>query len=290
MGALVAIFGLVLVLAWQPSGQSADRKLVVTVNEPTAQMTDWDRATSTQATRLTLVTVEDSADTAAGVAVVAEAYGRLGVEVDIRGYPAQRAILLASSGEADGEVQRIDSVRELYPSLVQVHPAVNYLEASVFSSKTEFEPNGWDSLDPYCVGIIRGIKFAEAATAGMNRHFIADYPSLFRMLEHDRIDVAVTPRVNGRYHIRSAKLDSISELGEPLARFELYHYLHERHRDLVPRIAAVLEEMRASGDMRAIRDHANKVLMNRARRGSDIYQGGGIDADLYLRPRPRGAQ
>ena len=68
---------------------------------------------------LTLVTVENSADTPISEAILTAAYRKLGIELVIKRYPAERAIRMAAAGQVDGEVQRIDAVRVHYPSLIQ---------------------------------------------------------------------------------------------------------------------------------------------------------------------------
>jgi polar amino acid transport system substrate-binding protein len=213
------------------------------------------------AAELTLVTVENSADTATGEAVLVEAYRKLDVDLVIKRYPAERAIRMAVAGLVDGEVQRIDSVRIDYPTLIQVKPAINSLEASVFSRSIEIRPTGWESLRPYRIGLIRGIQFAENNTVGLNRHLINGYRSLFKMLENGRIDLAVAPRLNGLVHIRHSEIRTIHELTPPVARFELFHYLHPKNGHLVSPVSKILADMKENGELERIRDRVNLELV-----------------------------
>ena len=85
------------------------------------------------------------------------------------------------------------------------------VEAVVFTRDTEFTPVHWGSLRPYRIGLIRGIKFAENNTQGMNRHRVNTYHSLFMMLETGRLQLAVAPRINGLAHIRHSGILDIRE-------------------------------------------------------------------------------
>lgn len=232
-------------------------------------------------THLTLVTLAQSPDIIPGDVILTEAYRRLGIALTIKKYPGERALRLSNSGAADGEVMRIDTVKTLYPNLIQVRPAVSYLEASTFVTKTEFVPSGWESLRPFRIGIIRGVKFAETNTEGMDRHPVGSYGSVFEMLDAGRIEVAATSRLNGLFFIRSIQSNSIKEAGDPIMRFDLFHYIHKKHASLVPRIAAVLRAMEQSGELEEIRAHVTEVMMERAELGLPLYEDGQIDITIY---------
>jgi len=47
-------------------------------------------------------------------------------------------------------------------------------------------------------------------------------------------------------------------------RFNLYHYLNNKHVALVPKISAVFKKMQASGELTKIRNQVITVLMKRA--------------------------
>lgn len=213
------------------------------------------------ADQLTLVTVENSADTQTSEAVLTTAYQKLGIEVMIKHYPAERALRMAVAGQVDGAVQRIDGVRVHYPDLIQIKPSINYLEAVVFTHNTKFTPTNWESLRPYRIGLIRGIKFAENNTQGMNRNRVNSYHSLFTMLAKDRIEAAVAPRINGLAHLRHSGIQDIRELTPPIGRFELFHYLHKKNQHLTASISRILSEMQTTGEFERIRKRVTNRLL-----------------------------
>lgn len=143
---------------------------------------------------LVLVTPVNTVDTVISEVIVREAYRRIGTDIVIKKYPAERALHLANQGEVAGEIQRIDGIAANYPNLIQVYPPINYIEGVVFSKSVAFEIDGWESLRPYRIGIIRGIKFAERNTVGMNVLQASVYSALFKMLDRKRFDIIVSPR------------------------------------------------------------------------------------------------
>jgi len=214
--------------------------------------------------QLVLVTPENTVDTVIGEVIVREAYSRLGIDVIIKKYPAERAVRLADRGDVDGEVQRFAGLSDLYPNLIQVRPAINFIEATVFSKETTFPIEGWESLSPYRIGLIRGIKFAERNTEGMSVAKAGGYDVLFRLLDRGRVDIAMSPRVNGLYHLKRTRIDGIQPLEPSVAMVDLYHYLNSKHADLAPYVSAMFSRMRASGELPRIRARVIEVIMKRA--------------------------
>jgi polar amino acid transport system substrate-binding protein len=221
-------------------------------------------------TRLVLVAPHNSADTTIGEVIIRAAYKRLGIDVEIRKYPGERALRLADSGKVDGEVHRIDGISGKYKNLVQIKPPINFIKGTAFSDGLVFPIKGWQSLKPYRIGYILGIKFAENNTRGMKSVAVSDYGNMFQLLGKDRIDVVVSPRINGLYQMRMLGIKNLKELTPPIAHFDLFHYLHKKNQHLVPKITAVLQEMAANGELTRIRDHAIQVILDRADKGLAI--------------------
>ena len=165
-----------------------------------------------------LVAAAGSVDTVIGEVVLREAYHRLGYRLEVTRYPAERAIRLANQGRFDGEVQRIDRIGDSYPNLVQLYPAINYIDGGVFAARDDIHIESWEEMRPYRWGLIRGIKFAERSTEGMDRYIVGGYNRLFTMLKHERIDLAVSPFLSGAYNLKRGGFDTIKPAGPALER------------------------------------------------------------------------
>ena len=204
--------------------------------------------------------VEQSFDKETAVAIVGEAYRRIGIEIEMEYFSGRDGLEAANSGELDGELQRIDGITKTWPNLVQVGIPVNYLQGKAFSKHHDFLVDGWASLEPYSLGIVRGILFAEQGTQGMNVTVADDYDSLFDMLE-DQIDVAVVPRVSGRVTLQQREETEIKEMEGVLEINFLYHYVHRKNEHLVPRLEEELKAMLLDGTIRQIRDRVLQDLL-----------------------------
>ena len=215
--------------------------------------------------KIVLVTPVNTIDTVISEVVLRKAYARLGVNLEIRKYPAERALQLANQGTVAGEVQRIDGLSASYPNLIQVRPPINYIEGTVFSGDTRFQVDGWESLRPFRIGIIRGIKFAESNTQGMDVQAVGDYERLFTMLENGRFEIIVSPGINGEYHLRLFGMVGVAKLRPAIERFDLFHYLHRDHEALAAKVSEVLERMRQSGELERIRARVIQVLLGHSK-------------------------
>lgn len=176
--------------------------------------------------------------------ILKKAYARLGIEFDVSWQPAERALKSVSSGESDGEISRVGAIAKLYPELIKIKIPVNFLEGMVFSKNPDISVTDWSSISKYKIGINRGIKFAEKGTKGMNVQLVSSFSSLFQMLDKDRVDVIVSPRIIGLFQITRLKLKGISAIEPPLVKLNQYHYLHKRHSELATRLEVILKEMK----------------------------------------------
>ncbi len=203
-----------------------------------------------------LARIADIPDQYVGGEILRTVYARLNIKVEFEDIPGKRALALSSAGQLDGEIQRIAGLSRDYPTLLQISPPINYIEPAVFTTKLRFDVKGWNSIRDYSVGIVRGVGSSEAGTRGMSRVTAAtSLESLIRMLDAGRIDLMVTDLFSGLVAVKKLDLHSrIYPLSPPIERIYIYHYLHERHRDLAAKVEKVIREMDASGELTRLRD------------------------------------
>lgn len=211
-----------------------------------------------------LARIADIPDQYVGGEMLRAVYAKLNIKLEFEDVPGKRALALSSAGEVDGEIQRIGTLSRDYPTLIQVTPAINYIEPAVFATKLRFDVDGWNSIRDYSIGIVRGVGSSEAGTRGMARvTATTSLENMVRMLDADRFDVMVTDLFSGLVAVRKLDLQTrIHPLSPPLERIHIYHYLHERHRDLVPKVGKVIAQMEASGELATLREALVKRVLS----------------------------
>ncbi|WP_284617284.1 substrate-binding periplasmic protein [Aquabacterium humicola] len=185
-----------------------------------------------------------------------EAFRRIGVEVRVDVFPLQRLTMLSRSGEIDGDVARVHGYGAAHPDLVRVEEPMYALQFGLFAVKEGLQVRQLQELagQPWRVVYLRGVALCrdglEATLKPAQIQALNDEDQGLDMLLADRADLycasdAVLEDRLSRPRYRDApKFRLQVPLGPPLP---LYAYLHRRHAELAPRLAAALRQMKAEG-------------------------------------------
>ena len=204
---------------------------------------------------------EASLSSSISAAVLREAYQRLGIDLVVKELPARQSVMRANSGGLDGDVQRKEGISREYPNLLMVPVAINRIDFVAMTKKVDFPVNGWSSLKPYALLIQRGALAVEEGTAGMNV-FPSDNPeAIISLLLKGRGEVGIDERLDALSAMNKFNVTDIRILEPPVASIILYHYLHQRHVALVPKITAVLKKMESEGRIKAIREQMIREVL-----------------------------
>ena len=76
------------------------------------------------------------------------------------------------------------------------------------------------------------------------------------------MDIVIASDYIGLKNIKELNLKGIKRLEPFIARNNLYHYLHKKHKNLVPRITAVLQEMEKEGVIQQISEQTVTQLLS----------------------------
>ncbi|OIQ50157.1 Bacterial extracellular solute-binding protein, family 3 [Pseudodesulfovibrio hydrargyri] len=195
--------------------------------------------------------------------ILSEAYARLGYEVELQGYPAERALFMANDGLVDGEAGRVSVVEKNNPNLIRVPTPLYVNRIAILTTDTEIDPaKGWDQFLSLRTCIRNGYKFLESRVKGENCHVVSSYEKMMQLLKNGRVDVGLAEFFDILPTLGKVGMGRVRMLCEPMASNPMYHYLNKRHADLVPKIDAVLRDMAAEGRLKAIELHLMQVHFN----------------------------
>lgn len=183
-------------------------------------------------------------------AVSREAFKRLGLGFVLVSLPSERSLQSADKGDVDGEGLRVAGLSDQYRNLVQVPERYISVSFVAFARKPVklSVAQSWASLKPHRIAFITGWKMFEANAMEARVVTKVNGPEqLFRMLDSDRIDLALYTRRGGEDMIRKLGMSSIVALEPSLKDVDMHLYLHRKHELLVPRLAHALREMKNDG-------------------------------------------
>ncbi|KIL99650.1 hypothetical protein CCC_03822 [Paramagnetospirillum magnetotacticum MS-1] len=203
-----------------------------------------------------------------GMVVVREAYRRVGIEVRAELLPNERGTVSADTGDTDGDTMRMAGLEAKYPNLVRVPEPVMLFNLVAFTAGLKFDVEGWESLRPYTLCIVRGFKLGEMRSQGMNRELPASSEAAFRMLRAGHCQVAPMGEAFWLM-IDELKLGPLRALNQPVEVTPLYHYVNKRHAHLVPKLAEALKAMRRDGTIDSIMA-ADRAAIHSARERNSV--------------------
>lgn len=195
--------------------------------------------------------------------VLVDAYAELGMEIDLRLLPNKRSLEAVNSGLADGEGGRIAGMEKVYPNLVMVSEPLFSLKVLAYTKKLDIKIDGWNSLKPYRVGVLRGAKYAEYGTKGMGRVLLGSLSTqLFKALDADRVDVVVIHESN---NLALSGVKGVKALQPPLQEIIIFYYLNKKHKKLIPALNCAIKQVkhRINKEVVGKLEKSCQALMNR---------------------------
>ena len=190
-----------------------------------------------------------------GERILKEAYSRIGRDIKLQKLPSIRAMRYANEGKMDGTFLRVAGLEQAYPNLFMIPIPVGYEDVVVYTKETKFVVDGWQSLSPYTIGLVRGFKLADINTVGMRVERANTFEQVFLMLDSGRTDVVVELK-SKQCLLNNLDVSGIRTLEPPIDRIVLYHYLHIRHKSIAAELETVLTRMERAGELKRIQERA----------------------------------
>jgi len=126
---------------------------------------------------------------------------------------SERGLLNANSGVDDGIVGHVAGLEKAYPNLIRIPVPVYHCEMVVLSSGVDFKVAGKESIIPYNVGVVRGLKMPEKMAAGAHSVVsLNEAEQLFLMLQKKYIEIALFEKSQALLIIKKMGLKEIKIL------------------------------------------------------------------------------
>lgn len=184
--------------------------------------------------------------------IVKNMFERINVEARTIVLPSERSLINANAGIDDGNIARIKGIEKKYTNLVRVPGKIIDFDFVAFTKSKNLPVSNWQSLQPYNVAFINGWKVFEKKV----KHYKSlvrtqDTKQLFELLNKNRVDIALYDLWSGLWWTNQFSTNA-QYIEPPIARFELYLYIHKKHSSLRQGLSIALEEMKKDGTYRRI--------------------------------------
>jgi polar amino acid transport system substrate-binding protein len=172
-----------------------------------------------------------------------QAYRDIGYQLNIQYLPAERSIKMSNQGKFDGELFRIAAISQQYPHLIQVPVALANITLYAFvKTGREHEFGRWQLEPSLRIGFVRGFKLAELYEVAGYKIIVNTPGQAVQMLQQGKIDILLEDLKSLREATAGNEQDAqLNKLPEILAQEELFHFVHQRHQQLIPALSAQLK-------------------------------------------------
>lgn len=200
--------------------------------------------------------------------VVTEVFRRLGMQAEVSVIlAAARGLRLVDEGVDDGLTARVAGLEKTYPNLVPVPEKIfdnDFVAAEAADPASTRAIAGFAGLAPFNVAYILGWQIFEKNVGTVRELTQAkDSEQMLTLLQNGRAEIVLHERWQLLWHARQKGI-TLRIFEPPLARVPMFMYLHRKHADLVPRVAAELKAMKADGTYEALAERAFGSLGNKA--------------------------
>lgn len=186
-----------------------------------------------------------------GRIVLPKIYNNIGLKAEVTPLPGNRAQYVANSGISDGEIMRIWSYGDENPNTIRVSTPYYYLETMPFVLKnSNITIKNQHDLKKYRLSKVRGVKHTNNITKGLSQVYdMSTTADMFKLLLNGKVDVVLTNTLDGALTLSRLGLNEKIVSLNPLARLPLFHYIHKKHKHLVPVINQAIINMQATGEL-----------------------------------------
>ncbi|MCP4349907.1 MAG: transporter substrate-binding domain-containing protein [Desulfobacterales bacterium] len=191
--------------------------------------------------------------------ITKERFSRIGVKVEINLVASGHALKKANKGLYDADIMRVGGASEKYTNLIQVPGKIYDFDFVAFTKTVKAPMTGWDSLTPFRVAVPKGWVETDNHVSQNNTTTLVRSPSpfkLFKTLTDGETDLIIYERLMGYQMLKDLDLKDVHVIEPPLSSKDMFLYLHNKHKDLVPKLVQALKDMKEDGTFKKFYDQA----------------------------------
>ncbi|WDD99801.1 transporter substrate-binding domain-containing protein [Thalassomonas actiniarum] len=182
--------------------------------------------------------------------LIMQAYEDIGYRAEIVPMPAKRAMHEALHGDwVDAAVGRVELAGELLNNYIRIPVPIGVAEIFVYFREDAFDEladiSSWSGLSRYKVASLRGFIISSQNLAKHRVDFqqVTYARQAFEMLLRKHVDLVVLPRRMADRVLNQDEFKQVKGSTNSLDKQPVYHYLHQKHKALVPALTLSLSRL-----------------------------------------------
>ncbi len=178
------------------------------------------------------------------ILLMQQAYKQLGYQMELVIMPLERSAYESNKGQLlDAELSRTAQAAEMLPNMIRVKVPIGHIRITAFSRNPATKIRHWQDLGAWRVDVLRGIYLAKINMDGQKYTEVNSISQALQRLLSSRTDIAVLLGDETEWALQQHNHPGIYVIQPDLAKTEVFHYVHERHAALVPKLEAVLSQL-----------------------------------------------
>lgn len=178
------------------------------------------------------------------ILLMQKAYQQLGYQMKLVVMPLERSAYESNKGlMLDAELSRTAEAAAMLPNMIRVKVPIGYIRITAFSRDPSMQIKNWQSLGIWQVDVLRGIYLAKINMQGQKYTEVNTIPQAIKRLSSGRADIAVLLGDETEWLLKQQPYQGIYAIAPDLAKTQIFHYVHERHAALVPKLEAALRQL-----------------------------------------------
>ena len=195
--------------------------------------------------------VIDNPLTAVGIQLMRKVYQQAGYPTRFVTLSVARSENLLHSGDVDAELARAEGLDKISENMIKVPEPLMTVNIAAYTLRNDITSASTENLDALRIGIRHGLTIDKRFNP-KNLTQVYRLDQLAQMLKHNRIDVAILSETSAFFSKHKFNLNNLRALAPELARFNVYHYIHKRHRNLIPQLSRRIRELKDDGTIKAM--------------------------------------
>ncbi|NRA84918.1 MAG: transporter substrate-binding domain-containing protein, partial [Gammaproteobacteria bacterium] len=223
---------------------------------------------------LTLGYVEDSELQLTAASIIATAYRRLGIAIQLQSYPSKRSLHLSNRGVLDGEVLRVDHISNDFENLIKIDVPIYQFSGVAYTVNRSATVDNIASIFNYRVAIMRGIFWQEELAEQFNGQItrVDSTKRQFKLLEMGRVDYIITGRATAEKILNNSFVNNqFVEVVPGIKKYALFHFLNAKHQHILPLITNELRDMQQTGEIERVWNSRKSNVRNRNLQKTNYY-------------------